>query len=75
MIVVSLNDQTFYEYAIGFPRGGLWRELMNSDVYDNWVNPSVVGNGGQVYANGGPLHDFAQSASIIIPPNSILVFG
>jgi 1,4-alpha-glucan branching enzyme len=75
VVVASLNDQSFYNYSIGFPHGDRWGELFNSDVYDNWVNPALVGNGGQVFANGGPLHGFSNSAAITIPPNSILVFG
>ena len=40
--------------------------MFNSDVYDNWVNPWVAGNGSGVQANGGPLHGFAASASVVI---------
>jgi 1,4-alpha-glucan branching enzyme len=75
VVLVSLNDRSLYNYAIGFPRAGRWAEVFNSDVYDNWVNPSVTGNGGQIFANGGPMHGFANSAAIAIPPNSIVVFG
>ena len=75
VVVASLNDQSLYNYSIGFPYGGRWAELFNSDVYDNWVNPFVVGNGGQVFASGNPLHGFSYSAPITIPPNSIVVFG
>jgi 1,4-alpha-glucan branching enzyme len=75
VVVVSLNDQLLFNYAVGFPRAGRWAELFNSDVYDNWVNPAIIGNGGQIYANGGPMHGFANSAAIAIPPNSIVVFG
>ena len=75
VVVASMNDQSLYNYSIGFPYGGRWAELFNSDVYDNWVNPFVVGNGGQVFAGGSPLHGFSYSASITIPPNSIVVFG
>jgi len=44
-------------------------------VYDNWVNPWVAGNGGGIWANGGPLHGVPASAGIVIPANSILVFA
>lgn len=36
----------------------------NSDVYDNWVNPLVAGNGGGVNADGPPLHGLAASAAL-----------
>jgi 1,4-alpha-glucan branching enzyme len=29
--------------VVGFPGTGTWREVFNSDVYDNWVNPVVAG--------------------------------
>jgi 1,4-alpha-glucan branching enzyme len=75
VVVASLNDNPFFGYQLGFPRDGGWAELFNSDVYDNWVNPLAVGNNGGIYANGGPLHNLPFSASITIPPRSILVFG
>jgi len=75
VVVVSLNDRSQYNYSIGFPHAGRWAEIFNSDVYDNWVNPSVTNNGGQIFANGGPMHGCTNSAAIAIPPNSIVVFG
>jgi 1,4-alpha-glucan branching enzyme len=75
VVVASLNDNAFFGYQLGFPRNGRWAELFNSDVYDNWVNPLAVGNNGAIYVNCGPMHDLPYSASITIPPRSILVFG
>jgi 1,4-alpha-glucan branching enzyme len=60
---------------VGFPIPGFWAEVFNSDVYDNWVNPWVAGNGGGIQANGGPLHGFAASASVVIPANGVVVFA
>jgi 1,4-alpha-glucan branching enzyme len=75
VVVVSLNDANLYNYQIGFPSSGRWIEAFNSDVYDNWVNPLVVGNGGGVNADGPALHGLPTSASVLIPANSILVFS
>jgi len=75
LVVASLNDNPFFNYQLGFPQGGHWSELFNSDIYDNWVNPLAVGNYGGVEANGGPLHNLPCSAAITIPPRAILVFG
>jgi 1,4-alpha-glucan branching enzyme len=75
VVVVSFNESTWYSYEIGFPRGGLWREIFNSDLYEQFPNPSVAGNGGAVTANGGPLHDFPSSAALLIPANSITIFA
>lgn len=75
IVVVSLNEFTFYSYDLGFPHAGQWFEAFNSDIYDNWVNPQGVGNGGGVFASGSPLHGLPSSASIVIPANSIVVFS
>jgi 1,4-alpha-glucan branching enzyme len=75
VVVVNLANYNKYGYRIGFPARGLWREVFNSDVYDNWVNPQVAGNGGAVVADDVPLHDFAFSAPLAIPANGLLVFA
>jgi 1,4-alpha-glucan branching enzyme len=75
VVVASLNESTFWSYDIGFPGSGQWLEVFNSDVYDNWVNPWVAGNGGAVWANGGPMQGLPASATIVIPANGILVFA
>jgi 1,4-alpha-glucan branching enzyme len=75
VVVCSLNENTFQNYAIGFPGSGRWREVFNSDVYDHWVNPIVAGNGGGVDANGPALHGLPASAVLTIPANGLLVFA
>jgi 1,4-alpha-glucan branching enzyme len=75
VVVCSLNENTLNNYAIGFPGSGRWREVFNSDVYDQWVNPIVAGNGGSVDANGPPLHGLSASAALTIPANGLLVFA
>lgn len=75
LIVASLRDTTFFGYEIGFPGGGFWREAFNSDVYENLPNPSPFGNGGGLNADGPGMHGFEQSAPLIIPANSIVIFS
>ncbi len=75
VVVASLNDNPFFNYQLGFPLGGRWAELFNSDIYQNWVNPLAVGNYGGVLADGGPRDGLPFSAWITIPPRAILVFG
>ena len=74
IVVASFAETTRSGYEIGFPYPGLWRERFNSDVYDNFVNPIVAGNGGSVVAGSSGLHGFAASAAIVIPANGVLVF-
>jgi len=75
IVVATLAESTWYDYNVGFPFSGPWREVFNSDVYDNWVNPTVAGNGGAINASGAPLHGFQASANIVIPANGFVVFA
>ncbi|MGO9598998.1 MAG: alpha amylase C-terminal domain-containing protein [Isosphaeraceae bacterium] len=75
VVVASLNESTYQGYALGFPGPGRWLEVFNSDVYDNWVNPIVAGNGSGIDANGGPMHGLPNSASIVIPANGFVIFA
>lgn len=75
IVVVHLGNSNRFDYRIGFPGGGDWREVFNSDVYENWVNANTVGNGGRIHAGPQPLHDFSHSASLALPANSLLVFA
>ena len=75
-VIVVVHLATFHRfgYRIGFPGGGEWREVFNSDVYESWVNANVVGNGGRVVAEPQPLHDFGY-ARARAAANSVLVFA
>jgi 1,4-alpha-glucan branching enzyme len=75
IIVATLAEYSWYDYGIGFPFAGPWREVFNSDVYDNFVNPVVAGNAGGISASGPPLHGFAASANVVIPANGFVVFA
>ncbi len=75
LVVAHLGNAHRFGYRIGFPGGGRWSEVFNSDVYEQWVNPYVAGNGGQVWADPQPLHGFAHSAELVLPANSLLVFA
>ncbi len=75
LVVVGFANFTRTGYRVGFPGGGTWREVFNSDVYENWVNPNVAGNGGQIFAEPQPLHEFTHSAALVLPANALLVFA
>ncbi len=72
--VVSFDERPKFGYAVGLPRSGRWIELFNSDVYDGFPNPSPIGNGGAVTADGPAMDGFAHSAAITIPANGALFF-
>jgi 1,4-alpha-glucan branching enzyme len=75
LVVIHLSPYNRFDYRVGFPGGGWWREVFNSDVYENWVNPNVAGNGFGVAADGPGIHGFDRSAALVLPANSILVFA
>ncbi|MCG5248417.1 alpha amylase C-terminal domain-containing protein [Methylorubrum extorquens] len=75
VIVTSLAEETYARYGLGFPAGGPWREIFNSDVYDGWVNPAAAGNGGRIVAEGPPMHGLPTSAEIVLPANAIVIFA
>lgn len=75
VVAATLSESNWYNYQIGFPGGGRWIEAFNSDVYDNWVNPTTAGNGGAIDAWGPPTHGLPNSASVTIPANGFVVFA
>jgi 1,4-alpha-glucan branching enzyme len=77
VVVASLNESTFYNhgYRLGFPCGGHWNEVFNSDIYDPWFNPNAQGNPGGITADGPGWHGLPTSAEITLPANSVLMFA
>jgi 1,4-alpha-glucan branching enzyme len=53
-------------YRLGLPRGGAWREVLNTDA--EAYGGSGVGNLGAVYAEMLPWHDRPASAVLRVPP-------
>ena len=60
------------DYRIGVPRGGFWKELLNSDASDYWG--SGLGNMGGVKAEEVSSHGRPFSLRVTLPPLSILFF-
>lgn len=72
VVVASLNDITFPSYELPWPGTGGWREVFNSDAFDDYA-PN--GNGGRINAEGAPRDGLPATARIAIPSNSVLVFA
>jgi 1,4-alpha-glucan branching enzyme len=72
MVVCSLNEMPWRDYAIGFPAAGTWRLLFDSDDYEQGA---VLGRDRAVAANGPPMHGRPCSAHVTIPANGLLVFA
>ncbi|MCW2240556.1 alpha amylase C-terminal domain-containing protein [Azospirillum canadense] len=74
VVVASLNENTLEDYRIDLPWPGRWHEIFNSDFYDDFPNPAVIGNAGSVQANAPPGATYPHTARVRIPANGALVF-
>ncbi len=70
--VVNLTPVPRWNYRIGVPQAGRWREIFNSDAGS--YGGSGVGNGGWVEARAEGLGGEPASIEIVIPPLGALVF-
>lgn len=61
-----------FNYRIGAPLGGTWREIMNSDAKE--FGGSGLGNFGRVCAEPIAFHGLNFSLSLTIPPLAMVVF-
>jgi 1,4-alpha-glucan branching enzyme len=72
MILVAANFTPVprSNYRIGTPRGGLWREVLNSDaeVYGG----SGCGNMGGIEASPEPCHGHSFSIATVLPPLGVI---
>lgn len=72
VVVASFNDRTLADYELPWPGAGGWREIFNSDAYDEYA---ANGNGGGINAYEAPRDGQPATARIVIPSNSVLVFA
>jgi 1,4-alpha-glucan branching enzyme len=64
--VVNFSGAPHLGYRIGLPRGGYWREVVNTDA--EGYGGSGVGNLGGVQAEPEPWHGQPFSATVAAPP-------
>jgi 1,4-alpha-glucan branching enzyme len=71
LVVCNFTPVPREAYRLGVPRGGVWRERLNSDagVYGG----SDLGNLGSRATDATPSHGQAQSLSMRLPPLAIVV--
>jgi 1,4-alpha-glucan branching enzyme len=72
LVVCNFTPVPRHNYRVGVPRGGYWREALNSDAA--LYGGSNLGNGGGVVANPWPTHGRNHSLTITLPPLSVVVF-
>ena len=58
-------------YRVGVPKGGFYKEVMNSDSGSYWGGN--MGNFGGIWAEDVPWHGRVSSLSLAIPPLSMVV--
>jgi 1,4-alpha-glucan branching enzyme len=76
LIVANVREMNRFGYRIGFPGDGRWREIFNSDFYDQFPNPDVIGNGGSIDTDVGVnWDDMPSSAAVNLPANALIVFA
>jgi 1,4-alpha-glucan branching enzyme len=68
--VVNFSGAPHYDYRIGLPAAGRWREVINTDAAE--YGGSGVGNLGAVEAVAEPRHGQPASASFTLPPLGVL---
>ena len=72
VVLVSCNctPVTRANYRVGVPRGGFWREMLNSDA--TIYGGSGQGNLGGVEAASAPAHGRHYSLSLTLPPLGVI---
>ena len=66
LVVCNFTPVPRHNYRLGAPRGGFWREVLNSDASD--YGGGNAGNFGGVEAVPVPLHGRPCSLTVTLPP-------
>ncbi len=72
LVVANFTPVPRANYRVGVPRGGFWRELLNSDARE--YGGSGHGNLGGVEAVPFPAHGRSHSVTLTLPPLAIVFF-
>ncbi len=70
VVVASFNDHTLRDYELPWPGVGHWREIFNSDAYDDYLPTGNV----TTHARTESREEMPAVARLVIPANSVLVF-
>jgi 1,4-alpha-glucan branching enzyme len=72
LVVCNFTPVPRRNYRVGVPRGGRWREILNSDAQH--YGGSGIGNEGGVEAQPMPYEDLHHSLNLTLPPLAVLFF-
>jgi 1,4-alpha-glucan branching enzyme len=70
LVICNFTPIGRQNYRVGVPRGGAWRECLNSDAAD--YGGSGQGNQGAVLADDLSTHGRAHSLTLTLPPLGVL---
>jgi 1,4-alpha-glucan branching enzyme len=71
LVVLNLTPVPRHAYRIGFPKAGLWREVLNSDA--ELYGGGNQGNLGGVITDAYRVHNQPVSATLTLPPLGLIV--
>ena len=72
LVVCNFSDRVVRNFRVGVPRGGLWKEILNSDA--TIYGGGGLGNMGGLAPTPIPRNQQPQSLLLLLPPLSVLVF-
>ena len=72
LVVCNFTPVPRYDYRVGVPYGGLWKEILNSDATVYWG--SGQGNAGGAMAEPEPWNGRPYSIKLTLPPLGVLFF-
>ncbi len=72
LVVCNFTPAAHLKYRVGVPRGGFWREALNSDAVE--YGGSGQGNPGRIRAPRAPWHGRPYSIEISLPPLAVACF-
>ena len=70
LVICNCTPVPRYGYRVGVPRGGMWKEVLNSDSKE--YGGSGHGNFGRVNAESVPCHGRKYSLTLTLPPLGVL---
>jgi len=70
LVIANFTPVPRYNYRVGAPKGGLWRETLNSDA--KIYGGSGHGNLGGVESSPVTLHGRPYSLTLTVPPLAML---
>jgi 1,4-alpha-glucan branching enzyme len=72
LVVCNFTPVPRYNYRVGVPRGGYWREILNGDAQN--YGGSGLGNFGGADALPMPYEEYSHSLTLTLPPLAAVFF-